>query len=252
MADMTAWEPPMNVEERLKALLLPARLQLRYQVAREKACGEAEIRMVPFLADQSRASVDVGANRGVWSEVLRCHSRCVHAFEPNPKIYRLLRRSAGIGVTTYPIALSDRSGTSALMVPRGSRGYSNQGASLNPKKIGAAEHRSVEVETKRLDDLDLGPIGFIKIDVEGHEMAVIAGAARTLALWRPNLVVEIEERHTRRPLVELLGEICAHGYDAFALDQGVLRRVQQIDLAQRHAQSANLQDYILNWIFLPR
>lgn len=202
----------MNVEERLKALLLPARLQLNYQVALEKARGEAELRLVPFLSDRNRASVDVGANRGVWSEVLRRHSLCVHAFEPNPKIYRLLERGAGAGVTAYRIALSDRVGTGVLMVPKGKRGYSNQGASLSSEKIGDVEYRSLTVEMKRLDDFDLGAIGFIKIDVEGHELAVIAGAAETLSRWRPNLVVEIEERHAHRPIAELIETVCAHGY----------------------------------------
>jgi len=247
-----AWEPPMNMEERLKALLLPARLQLHYQVAREKVRGEAELCLVPFLADRRRASLDIGANRGVWSEVLRHHSLCVHAFEPNPKMYRLLRRGVARGVTPHPIALSDRTGHSALMVPKGTRGYSNQGASLSAEKIGGAEHRSVAVETTRLDDLNLGPIGFIKIDVEGHEMAVIAGATETLARHRPNLIVEIEEKHAHRPIAELLGAVCAHGYEAFALDRGGLRRVAQLDLAARHARDAARGDYIFNWIFLPR
>ncbi|MDO9500070.1 FkbM family methyltransferase [Falsiroseomonas sp.] len=242
----------MNLEERLKALFLPARLQLRYQVAREHARGEAELRLVPFLADGSRASVDVGANRGVWSEVLRRHSLRVHAFEPNPKIFRLLRRAAGDGVTTHRIALSDRQGVAALMVPRGARGYSNQGASLNPEKIGVTAHRSVQVETRRLDDLDLGPVGFIKIDVEGHEMAVVDGAAETLRRDRPNLIIEIEEKHAHRPIGELLALVCTHGYDAFALDQGVLRRVEQIDLPARHSAAAGTARYIFNWIFLPR
>lgn len=246
------WEPPMNLEERLKALLLPARLQLRYQVAREYARGEAELRLVPFLAARHLVSVDVGANRGVWSEVLRRHSRCVHAFEPNPKIFRLLHRGAGQGVTTHRIGLSDQPGVAELMVPRGARGYSNQGASLNPEKIGGTAYRSVSVETRRLDDLDLGAVGFIKIDVEGHEMAVIAGAAETLRRYRPNLIVEIEEKHTHRPIDELLSMVCSHGYEAFALDQGMLRRVKQIDLLARHSAAAGQAGYIFNWIFLPQ
>ncbi|MGK7871304.1 FkbM family methyltransferase [Falsiroseomonas sp. E2-1-a20] len=242
----------MNLEERLKALFLPARLQLNYQVAREHARGEAELRLVPFLAARHLVSIDVGANRGVWSEVLRRHSLCVHAFEPNPKIFRLLCRGAGDGVTAHRVALSDRSGTSALMVPRGSRGYSNQGASLNPEKIGDTAHRCLSVETRPLDDYDFGAVGFIKIDVEGHEMAVLAGAARTLRRFRPNLVVEIEEKHAHRPIAELLGAVCSYGYEAFALDQGVLRRVEQIDLEARHSAGSGQPGYIVNWIFLPR
>ncbi|MGG5890435.1 FkbM family methyltransferase [Falsiroseomonas sp. HC035] len=242
----------MSAEERFKALFVPGRLQTLYHLARERRRGEQEIRLVPVLADRSRVSLDIGANKGVWSEALRPHSSSVHAFEPNPKIHEVLRRGIGSGVTVHDIALSDTSGSAELRVPRHrSGGYSNQGASLSTEKIGAAEYGSVVVDARRLDDLDLGEVGFIKIDVEGFELAVVEGARETLRRHRPNMVIEIEEKHTRRPIAELLGAVCAHGYQAFALDRGVLRRTSQIDLALRHSTPASRRDYIFNWIFLP-
>jgi FkbM family methyltransferase len=242
----------MSAEERFKALFVPGRLQTLYHLARERRRGEQEIRLVPVLADRSRVSLDIGANKGVWSEALRPHSSRVHAFEPNPKIHKVLRPGIGSGVTVHDIALSDTSGSAELRVPRHrSGGYSNQGASLSPEKIGAAEYGSVAVDARRLDDLDLGEVGFIKIDVEGFELAVVEGARETLRRHRPNMVIEIEEKHAKRPIAELLGAVCAHGYQAFALDRGVLRRTSQIDLAARHSSPASREDYIFNWIFLP-
>ncbi|MBR0672349.1 FkbM family methyltransferase [Neoroseomonas soli] len=241
----------MNLEERFKAAFIPPRLQLRWLVARERARGERELALVPRLARRDRVSLDIGANRGVWSEVMRRHSAAVHAFEPNPKMFRELARAAGPGVTVHRIALSDRSGTAELLVPRGTRGYSNQGASLSAGKIGAAEHRAVTVEARRLDDLDLGEIGFIKIDVEGHELAVIEGARETLRRCRPNLIVEIQEVHAGRPIGEALAAVCAHGYAAFALDGGELRPVAEIDLPARHGPGIPRDRYLFNWVFLP-
>jgi FkbM family methyltransferase len=55
---------------------------------------------------------------------------------------------------------------------------------------------SERVSVRRLDDIDLGGgVGFLKIDVEGHEEAVLAGASRTLKQSMPAVLVEVEERH---------------------------------------------------------
>ena len=50
----------------------------------------------------------------------------------------------------------------------------------------------ISVATARMDDVipaDL-PIAFVKIDVEGGELGVLAGAQRTLARWAPVVVFE--------------------------------------------------------------
>ena len=241
----------MNLEERLKARFVPPALQRWYHVRREYRRGERELHLVPWLADRQRVSVDAGANRGVWTEVLRRYSRRVCSFEPNPKMFAELCRCARPEVTAFPFALSDRSGTAELLVPRNDRGYSNQGASLSAARIGDGRFAAVPVETRRLDELDLGAVGFIKVDVEGHELEVLDGARETLRRDRPTLVVEIEERYHGRGIGELLGAICAFGYTAFCLQRGRLRPVRDLDLAACHSRPASRADYVFNWIFLP-
>ncbi len=245
------WVPPMNREERLKALLVPPALQRWYHVRRELRHGERELHLVPLLADPRRVSVDAGANRGVWTEMLRRHSRGVCAFEPNPKMFAELRRCARREVVTHPFALSDRTGSADLLVPRGAHGYSNQGASLSARRIGDGRFGVVQVATRRLDDLDLGPIGFIKVDVEGHELAVLEGACATLRRDRPTLVVEIEERYNDRPIGELLRAVCDFGYFAMCLQRGRLCAASDVDLVACHSRPASRADYVFNWIFFP-
>lgn len=246
-----AWVPPMNLEERLKARFVPPALQRWYHVGRERRRGERELHLVPWLADPQRVSVDAGANRGVWTEVLRRHSRKVCAFEPNPKMFAELRRCARPEVAAYPFALSDRNGAAELLVPRNDRGFSNQGASLSAARIGEGRFASVAVETRRLDDLGLGAVGFIKVDVEGHELEVLEGARDTLRRDRPTLVVEIEERYHASGIGELLRAICDFGYVALCLQRGRLRPVCDLDLVACHSRPASRADYVFNWIFLP-
>lgn len=245
------WTPPLSFEERLKRLVLPGRLQIRWRLRREYRRGEREIHLVPRLVDPARVSLDVGANRGVWAEAMRRHSREVLAFEPNPKLFADLVRGAGPGVRALPVALSDRDGVAELRVPRRARGYSNQGATLAHDSLGGLDYGAVQVETRRLDGMDAGDVGFIKIDVEGHELAVLRGAAGLLARCRPKLLIEMEEKHTQRPMEELLAEVCGYGYRSFCLLHGSLVPTQEVDLDRHHRAPPGRPDYIFNWVFLP-
>jgi FkbM family methyltransferase len=164
---------------------------------------------------------------------------------------RLLRAGAARGVVPHAIALSDREGEALLRIPRGARGYSNQGASLAEARVAGRPFATLAVAARPLDALGLGPVGLIKIDVEGHELAVIEGARRTLARDRPALVVEIEERHSGVPLAASFAAIAAHGYRAFAVLGGALTPVGRIDLGACQAPGAPRGSYLFNWVFLP-
>jgi hypothetical protein len=89
----------------------------------------------------------------------------------------------------------------------------------------------VPVQTRTLDSFALEHVDFMKIDVEGHELAVLRGASETLARHRPWLVVEAWEDH-REPVKQLLAAL---DYD--------LRPLQ--DLCGHLGSAQNL-------VFLPR
>jgi FkbM family methyltransferase len=249
---MTAdWTPPEELEETAKRLFVPPQLYIRYRYAKELRKGEREIRLVPFLADPRRAAIDVGANKGVYTyALLQAGVREVHAFEPNPKLFGVLERWARGKARLYPAALSDTTGEAVLMVPHSEAGYSNQGASLSADKLDGQDFGGVSVRTLRLDEAGIADVGFIKIDVEGFEMQVLKGAAETLRRDRPTLLVEIEEKHTKRRLPEMIAEVCAYGYQCLALRGGVLTPFAELDLAVCHDPERRA-DYIFNFVFLP-
>jgi FkbM family methyltransferase len=243
--------PPLTLEERVKRALVPARLELRRIVARERRKGEYGLRLLPGLVDPKRLAIDIGANRGIWAHEMAALCPAVWAFEPNPKLFDFLKRAAGPRVTCHAIALSDSEGEAELMIPGGGRRYSNQGASLNPDKIAGAAHMRVPVRTAPLDALDPPPVGFMKIDVEGHERAVLEGARGVIARDRPMMIIEIEERHTGTDLDAALDFVESLGYISQAIrDRAVIGRAA-LDVDRDHRGRAGEAGYVNNFIFRP-
>lgn len=244
-----AWTPPSSLEEKLKRALVPPRLYRGYRAAKEWVKGEGEVRLLPFLVPAGRNAVDAGANKGTYTWFLARRAAHVWAFEPNPKIYQMLRRSAPVNVTASPVALSNRSGRAEFRIPEMRRGtYSNQGGSLSAAKVSRG-FAALEVDTRTLDELGLADIGFIKIDVEGSEAEVIEGARETIRRDRPTLLVEIEERYTGVPIEQSLEAVTGLGYRGLFLDRGRLRPLEAFDPVRHHRAADAI--YVFNFIFLP-
>ena len=87
-----------------------------------------------------------------------------------------------------------------------------------------------EIDCKKLDEFHFkNKISFIKIDVEGHEIQVINGAKNLIKKFKPNLMIEIEERHSKNNLDETISYICSFGYQVFCLRNKKLVLLNNID-----------------------
>lgn len=246
------WTPTENLRERLKRIVLSPKQQLRRIVARELRRGEPELQLISSLVDGSRNAIDVGANRGVWADCLARHCAQVFAFEPNPKMFAFLSAACADNVVPSALALSDNAGEATLRIPRTVRGYSNQQASLALRADGKfSEFGELRVPTARLDDLDLPPCGFIKIDVEGHEAAVLRGARHLIARDRPVLLIEMEQRHTGELIEESLQTVITMGYSATFLRGGFETPISAFDPDADHRDRAERPGYVFNFIFRP-
>lgn len=249
------WEPPYTFEEKLKYALIPPRLYIKQLAARALKKGEPELHLLPFLAAANKMAVDVGANKGIYTYFLAKQATRVEAFEPNPKIFRVLARALPSNAVAHPVALSNSAGTARLMVPQRKIGYSNQGASLSETKIlGAnkdAPYGVVEVEARTIDSYNYQNLGFIKIDVEGFERPVLDGAAETIEREHPVMLIEIEESHTGEPIEEQLSHVESLGYDGFFLDAGRLTSLKMFDPERNHRSPPSRPEYAFNFIFLP-
>lgn len=209
------------------------------------------------------AVVDVGAHKGafLFSLARAAAPGPALAIEPQPALASYLRAACAAlrlrNVQVLAAAASERAGRARLAIP--SSGPTH-GASLERavEARGPVEH--VDVELLALDELFAGAaprLAALKIDVEGHELAVLRGAARLLASHRPTLVVEIEQRHLgERPLSDVFGELERHGYRGEFLHRHRLRPLADFDpaLHQRNAGPRfwSAPDYCANFVFRPR
>ena len=200
-----------------------------------RANYEPEMELLDLLCDRSRPSIDVGAKIGMYTYRIRRHSSEVIAFEPIPMFNRILRAVfEGKRGRVEPYAVSNQRGTAKLRLPYGHDGSPKFGRStiepanyFDPEII--ARNDELEVETRRIDDYELPDVGFIKIDVEGHELAVLEGAAATLSRHTPNLLIECNDEHQPDAVKRLGGSLYAHGYAAVFVDGRELRSIDEYE-----------------------
>ncbi len=160
------------------------------QYARRSAKGGYEpavSALIDAVAPRLREVYDVGANWGYYVALLATNAGFrgrVDAFEIAPGTFRQLAsmvEACGIAdrVTCHAVGLSDRAGTVGIA----------EGLHSALTRIVPA-HSGHEGRVTRLDDLGLSDPDLVKIDVEGHEAAVLRGGAVRLARAKPLIVLE--------------------------------------------------------------
>lgn len=214
--------------------------------------GEPELRMLADLSARNRVAIDIGAGKGVHTHYLGWCSAHVHAFEPNPAIHKILKRSLPPNASAYPIALGDHGAASGeLIVPMHGSVFSNVSASLNPRKK-AKRHATLEVTCRTLDSFDFRDVGLIRIDVEGCERAVLAGAGKTIARERPVLVLELKENRTREPIEASLAALARLGLQGSFLRDGALYPLAVFDPVADHRRKLRQPGCVTTFVFKPR
>jgi hypothetical protein len=96
---------------------------------------------------------------------------------------------------------------------------------------------------RRLDDFPPFDIGFMKIDVEGHELAVLQGAETQLRRSKPNLLVEASNEHRPDAVASVRGFLEPLGYAGSFLNDGDWVDVRSFDPVTHNA---------VNFVFRPK
>lgn len=230
-----------------------AYVALRPRVEKWLGLREPELEYLLREHRRGRRFVDVGANWGSYTVLLQPNFDRIDAFEPIARCAAALRVYASaheceLGV--HGCALGDRDATVALLIPP------NDGFDRSARArivAGATEASAVGVEARTLDSFGFDDVDLVKIDVEGYERHVIAGAFETLARCRPTLLVEIEQRHIDEPLADRIAFIEGLGYRASFLRAGRLVAASEL-VPERDQHPANVgkrERYVNNFFFEP-
>jgi FkbM family methyltransferase len=244
----------------------------RYRVDR------AELRFVRECLKPGQVAVDVGCHKGAYTYWMRRQvgpSGTVFAFEPQPSQVAYLQKAFATlpfeNVVLVPKALSEKTGQASLHIPDGAG--KTHAATLEQRarseERGARESDScsllpapcslLSVDTTTLDaffaDQPRGP-HFLKIDVEGHELAVLRGGVTTLDTHRPTLLIECEARHRPdgdvRPVFNFLQSL---RYEGTFFRNGHRRSLAEFDPAIHQRAGSNSGDlpkgYVNNFAFVP-
>lgn len=162
------------------------------------------------------ACIDAGANIGNHAVFFADHFAVIHAFEPAPRPFSLLQHNAALkqNIRCHNLGLSDRPHTASLTAP-----VYNLGRGSISIAIPETDMRvSTPIQLVPLDSVDAIrglDVELLKIDVEGHELAVLDGAAELIARTGPAIVFEQQPAEISDGSSPTIDRLRALGYKQF-------------------------------------
>ena len=150
----------------------------------------------------------------------------------------------------HNVALSNKDGEQTLNIPT----ENNKPVyALSSFQNISKDYIKIKVPKRKLDNYSLKNIGLIKIDVEGHEMAVLEGAVKTLTQNMPMLLIEIEARHTDNNFSKPVCFLENLGYRCFFIENKTIMSFAKFN-QEKHQNLNNIfsDSYINNFIFVSK
>lgn len=143
----------------------------------------SDINRIMKHVDGNELCVQAGGACGLWPYRLADFFECVFTFEPDLENYQCLELNikGKDNIVANQMALSNTSGSGSIQ--RHQSELDNVGA-------GYFEPGSGDVNCISLDSFNIESCDLIQLDIEGHELEAIEGAAETIKRCRPVIVIE--------------------------------------------------------------
>ncbi len=204
-------------------------IALLFKTRRTNRMSKLAAAITTKTSEENPVILDIGANVGLFTKAFMKGPKTpesIIAIEPSFYVFSILLNitAAMPSVRCCKVALSDKTATVDLKTPIKKSGSLRVGLS----HIGNANNEQVFVETveaKRLDDVlideKVNQVDIVKLDVEGAEEQVIAGAPNLFYHVRPIWFVELVQRRTDNfsgSAEKIFLNFLAAGYEAFVLN----------------------------------
>lgn len=180
---------------------IPARykLPLAFRYSLLSGNCENELRFLGRIVQEvpsRKVAIDVGANKGLFAFNLSRRFHTVYAFEINDDLTGDLAALNSTRIHILHEGLSSRRREATFYIPVldgvALTGYGSLAPGNCPE---TDQHIEKTVRIRPLDDLAIADVGFIKIDVEGHEIEVLKGATATITKNRPVVLIEVKDEN---------------------------------------------------------
>jgi FkbM family methyltransferase len=192
---------------------LRAMLQGRFEL---RELGLLQRDVFPMLKTKA-ICIDIGANIGNHSVFFSEHFDEVIGLEPHPIAFDLLQLNAKWYPRIKPLRVgaSDTHRTVKATMPFGNLG----GVKISLDGSVQSDASSVEFDCRRVDELipenRHQDVGFVKIDVEGHEYEAMRGCEKIIASAKPIIAFELLREDHDRNRERILAFLREHGYSRF-------------------------------------
>lgn len=209
--------------------------------------------LLPALVDPERCAIDVGANLGYYSAKMARYTSRMHCFEPIPWMADDLEKKLPRRVVLHRAAVSDHQGTATLRIPYRGQTALHGTATIEPEiALRDAEHiEELQCRVIPLDGTIQEPVGLIKIDVEGHELAVLNGATRLIEQHAPIVMLESERRHHPQSPDKIFEYFRERGYIGTALMKKRIFALENFSLDIHQCRNRKGRHYVNCFIFFP-
>lgn len=158
----------------------------------DKECGPAVMRTYKDadaameLCKQKRIAIQAGGNCGVWAQYLSGFFETVYTFEPdhmnflclnlNAQQENIIKMQAALGMKNKPV------------------GMIHMNENIGAHRISG---RGGKIPVIRIDDLHLGALDLLQLDIEGYEYFALQGAVHSIDKFKPVIMIEDKGHHQK-------------------------------------------------------